>query len=143
MFRTIIFLSVVLLSCLHAKTISSLNNGVQDERTNKLLYNVYKIDSINNYYLIYAIKSDTLYKIVSKKEPSLSGGTLIMVKGNYSFQLSSIWTQPIIIGGVNVSPSVTPNVTCLSFDDSTRICLERDSINDLYRASNLRGLYFK
>ncbi|MFL9485558.1 hypothetical protein ACI6Q2_22445 [Chitinophagaceae bacterium LWZ2-11] len=102
-------------------------------------YKVYKIDSVNNYYFIYAKRRDTLYKIVSRKEvvPNCTG---IKLNQEYSFILSSLWTKPIVVGNVDVSPSTTPNVTCISLDGVTKVCLERDSINDIFVAKNLRGL---
>lgn len=108
----------------------------------KNLYGIYKIDSVNSYYLIYAKKRDSLYKIVSSKDGT-NKGKKISINNFYKLNLVSIWNQPILINGVNVSPSTTPHVTCLGFDDSTNICIERDSINDLHRADNLRGLYIK
>jgi hypothetical protein len=41
-----------------------------------------------------------------------------------------------------ILPQYTLLVTCFSFDDSTNICLERDSINDLHYADNIKGLCF-
>ncbi len=49
---------------------------------------------------------------------------------------------PFVIGNVDVSPGTTIHINCLKFDNSTLICLERDSINNLYSASNIRGLCF-
>lgn len=100
---------------------------------------VYKIDSINNFYLIYGRKGKSLFKIVSKKEVSARGKP-IRLNGKYEFSLTSIWNAEIIINGVNVSPSHIPAVNCLAFDSATYICLERDSITDLYHAYNVKGL---
>lgn len=105
----------------------------------KEMYKINKIDSVNTYYLIYAKRKDTLYKIISKKE-SINNCKYLIVGGEYNFLLRSIWNQPIMIGNVNVSPSVTPEVTCLNFDDSTRICLEKDSIKDIHISTNIKGL---
>lgn len=104
------------------------------------LYKVYKIDSINSYFVVYAEKAGGIYKIVSKKNVDKCKSKIVPDR-YYHFELVSIWNQPTMINGVNVSPSITPNVTCLGFDDSTRICIEREnSINDLYEARNLKGL---
>lgn len=138
MIKECVLLSIILLSCSYSKNIQS--NKIAAVNTDSTLYKVYKIDSLNNYYLIYAKKQNNLYKIVSKKEVLL-GNDKVKVGGKYDLKLSSIWTAKIMVGGVNASPSITPHVTCLSFDDSTRICIERDSINDLHQAENLRGLY--
>lgn len=123
------------------------NNTLADQRTaiqktGDSIFTIYKIDSINNYYLIYGKKDDTLYKIVSKNTGILNCEKIKLSK-DYFLSLNSIWRREILIGGVNVSPSVTPHVTCLYFNDSTAICLERDSINDLYEARNLQGLCIK
>jgi len=104
-------------------------------------YRVYKIDSINNYYLIYAKANHTLYKIVSKKEPTASS-CKIKTGEKYKFKLHSIWNQDLFINGVNVSPRITPHITCLGFDSITSICIERPLINDLHYADNIRGLFY-
>jgi hypothetical protein len=105
-------------------------------------FEVYKIDSVGTYYLIYASRADTLFKIVSKMIKN-SNCADIKVNEKYNFSLHSIWTQPIILGNINVSPSQTPHVTCLSFDSLTTICLERDKgIYDLFDCKNIRGLCY-
>lgn len=106
------------------------------------IFSIYKIDSINSYYLIYAKMNDTLYKIVSRKIEN-SYCDKIELNKDYFLSLNSIWRKEMLIDGINVSPSVTPHVNCLHFNDSTAICLERDSINDLYEAKNLLGLCIK
>lgn len=139
--KIIFFICLISVNCTSYKNIqSNANNSHVD--IDSSLYRVYKIDSNNTYYLIYVKRKDSLFKIVSQKNENIKNSTLIKIGGQYDLKLNSIWTKGILIGGVNVSPSVTPNVTCLSFDDSTRICIERDSINDLHKAENLRGLYF-
>ena len=103
-------------------------------------YKIYKIDSINTYYLIYARKEDSLYKIVSKKT-GIENCNRIEVGKYYDFHLhSSIYGRTI--AGKTILPQNTLLVNCFSFDDSTNICLERDSINDLLYADNVKGLYF-
>jgi len=134
---------LILISCSSKKITQS---KTEDETKNvpdiSERYKVYKIDSINNYYLIYAKRKDSLYKIVSKKQATRNCVN-ISLNQEYTFLLTSIWNQKIIIEGSNVSPSITPHVTCLSFDDSTKICLEKDSINDLFHAENVQGLCIK
>jgi hypothetical protein len=101
-------------------------------------YIVYKIDSIHTWYLIYARKGDSLYKIVSKKM-IIENCNRIEVKKYYAFHLhSSIYGYKI--AGKTILPQNTQLVNCFAFDDSTNICLERDSINDLHYADNVKGL---
>ena len=90
-------------------------------------YTIYKIDSINNFYLVYATMSKKNFKIVSMKENQEFDCSKIQINGKYLFQLKSIWHS-------------LPHITCLGFNDSTTICLERPIINDLFVASNLKGL---
>jgi hypothetical protein len=101
------------------------------------MYFISRIDSIRSYYLIYANKEKKIYKIVSKKE---SCSHPIEVGSSYSLSLTSVWTEPIIIDGIDISPSKILNVKCVGFDDSTSICLEGDSIRDLFEAKDLKGL---
>ena len=114
-------------------------NGVKNDS----IFTVYKIDSINDYYLIYAKRQKQWFKIVSKKEKPIIYQKRIMVNKDYKFSLHSIWNEKIMINGVNVSPSQTPHVTCLGFDTQTTICLERYSIKDLFSSKNLRGIEYK
>lgn len=103
-------------------------------------YEVSKIDSLNNYYIIYLKRSDSLFKLVSKKEPAINCQK-IESKHPYSFELVSIWNQPIIINGVDWSLAATPHVNCIGLDEATNVCLERSlGINDIFYAKNLTGL---
>jgi hypothetical protein len=90
---------------------------------------VYKIDSINDYYLIYIIKDKERYKIISRKSLQ-SGCDSIRLGKIYDLQVTKIFG--VIAGGV-----FKPD--CLGVDDKTKICLE-DSIIDLCYAKNLKGL---
>ena len=105
------------------------------------IFTVRKIDSINNYYFIYAKRNNKWFKIVSKKEKNIRNNK-IKINTDYRFSLHSIWNEKVMIGGINVSPSQTPYVTCLGFEEKTMICIERDSINDLFSSKNLNGLNY-
>ena len=106
------------------------------------VYQVYQIDSIHSYYLIYAKNNTGIIKIVSKKTFSNVCYNL-KLNQNYYFSLHSIWTKPVMIGKINASPPLTPHVTCLGFDDSTSICIDREhGIYDLYDCDNLKGLCY-
>lgn len=104
------------------------------------LYKVYKIDSIHSYYLIYARKKDTIYKIVSKKS-DLENCNSILINQDYAFRLQGRIASRQA-SKFRLSPEASLLVNCFSYDDSTSVCLERDSINDLYSAENVRGLCF-
>lgn len=140
--KVLVLLFAILMSCSHSKTIHTENTQSNVKNlgaTNMASYEVYKIDSVNSFYLVYARKNDSLYKIVSKKEYVENGDRI--QKGNvYGFQLHAR-SENRTIAGAKLLPQNSLLVTCFSYDDSTKICLERDSINDLHYADNLRGLY--
>jgi hypothetical protein len=105
-------------------------------------YEVYKIDSINSYFLVFARRDDSLFEIVSKKENSLDCKK-IRVGQQYTLALNSLWNEDRWVGNINVKPSLTPHVTCLRFDDSTSICIDREhGIYDLFLTPSLTGLCY-
>lgn len=141
--KTFIFLFGIftLFSCLNSKKNVGVNKYSEDLIDSNSMYRVYKIDSINSYYLIYASRKDTLFKIVSKKDYA---NNLVKIKNDkmYFFDLFSFSSER-----KKINPKMPLQnsllVNCFGFDDSTIICLERDSINDLHFARNLVGLYIK
>jgi len=133
---SIILIVAVIIGCKIHTTKNSNESRRKNDKNHK--YRVYKIDSINSFYLIYARKGDSLFKIVSKKDKNL----LCKNIGNnryYEFNLHS-QTGEYKIGNVVVPVSL--HVDCFAYDDSTSICLERDSIRALYHADNIKGLCF-
>ena len=142
-FWTLFFFGVCTFSCNNKNAPKSSLAIIQSADTDRdFSYEVYKIDSINNFYLIYAKKSDSIFKIVSSKTTNTNCES-IKLSQKYNFSLHSIWTQPIMIGNVNVSPSQTPHVTGLRYDDSTTIWIDRaKGIYDLYSCDNLQGLCY-
>jgi hypothetical protein len=130
---TLIIAAVMLIAC--------FRTGARYSNENTNPYKVYKLDSINNYYLIYASRKDSLYKIVSKKEPSKNCNQ-IRKDGEYQFKLHSSIAHRRI-GGKEILPQNSLLVNCFYYDESTSICLEGDSIRDLHYADNIKGLCFK
>jgi hypothetical protein len=106
---------------------------VQFEKIDSL--KIYKIDSINNFYVIYGIKKNTRYKIVSKKEQH-NNCNPIRPNSYYSFQLSSMLYT---IGNIRIAPGAP--IGCVIVDTATEVCLE-DSIYDLYFSKSLKGLCY-
>lgn len=131
----LIFICALLSACDSLKK-SSIPDGTQ------ISYRVYKIDSINTYYVIYATHANAKFKIISKKDYKKCSNK-IQVDGQYAFHLHSLWTTPEYINGQDVSLQNTPHITCMTFDDSTKICIDRDSlIYDLFTCDNINGLCF-
>lgn len=127
-----IFLGILFISC----------TSYKQQKTSKLenLYHVYKLDSINNYYLIYAKKQDTIYKVVSKKE-KLANCKMININSDYEFTLHSMRDSAPVINGIKMTPVNYMDINCYQFDENTSICKEKD-IYDLYFSDNIKGLCF-
>jgi hypothetical protein len=77
---------------------------------------------------------------VSKKADIITADK-IETNRSYKFNLHSTLLNRQI-GGKTVLPQNSLLVNCFSYDDTTQICLEGDSIRDLYHADNIKGLYF-
>jgi hypothetical protein len=108
------------------KATSSTNGSSQ------VRYEVYKIDSLNSYYFIYAKRNDSLFKIVSQKTIWNSGK---IIKVGRTYDLALLSSGNFHAGNLLVS--------CWYFDDSTRVCIDRENgINDFYRTPNLKGLRY-
>jgi hypothetical protein len=109
---------------------------------NKNLYQVYKLDSINDFYLIYAKKGDSLFKIISKRE-LVKHMKKIEINETYPFKLHSRRESLPTIDGIKLEPINYLDVECFAFDKETTICIERNNgIYDLYFAENIKGLFF-
>jgi hypothetical protein len=127
----ILFFIILFGGCTRKSTLK--NNSIK----NTDLYTINKITSINNYFIIYAERNDSLFKIVSTKE-NVPNGENIHKNSSYALNLISILKNRQI-NGINIMYSV--HVTCFAFDNKTNICIEpKKGIYDLYRADNLRGL---
>lgn len=102
------------------------------------LYNVYKIDSINSYYLIYVNQAENKYKVISPKSEQ-SNCKKIELNNSYELKLQSIF----IVNGKQIIP--TNGMYELSgwkFDDSTTIDFEKGMIWGLFLENNIKGLCF-
>ncbi|MEE1944589.1 hypothetical protein VRU48_05685 [Pedobacter sp. KR3-3] len=107
-------------------------------RTQNNAFKVYRIDSIQSYYLIYAQKGELRYKIVSKKVDNECKS--IKVNGLYAFDIHSM-SQ---VNGVSTIPSASKyEVSGMAVDNTTTINVENETQWDLFYADNIAGLCFK
>ena len=127
--KILITVGCIFIVCFNLKCIDS--HSTQNANTS---YRVYKIDSINNFYLIYANKEGIKYKIVSEKRYCESSDK-ILKDGYYEFDLSSI------IYNSKELPIHPGAVGSIKVDSITTIFLE-DSINDIFSAKNIKRLCF-
>jgi hypothetical protein len=101
-----------------------------------LNYKVYKIDSINNYYIIYVRKGTSVFKIVSEKD-IITNCDGIEIGKTYKLDLHSL----LFVNGHSVIPANQINeISGWRIDNSTIINFEGDSIRDIYYADNIKGL---
>lgn len=125
--RIPLFFLLTLTSCCLVERLHVYDNKQINIQSDKE-YEIYKIDSIGNYYLIYALKGDSLFKIVSVKETA-SNCTRIQLGHSYKIKFfpSANEENLIDLGGIIIN-------------DSTIIDIERDSILELSFAKNINGL---
>ncbi|WP_343855522.1 hypothetical protein [Fulvivirga kasyanovii] len=90
-------------------------------------YKVTKIKKLKNYYVVYATKGDTTYKIVSKKEKVKNCNCKIRKNRSYNLKFKILEA----FGGSEVD--------CFRFDKKTVIC--KEPYIDIYMAQNLKGLF--
>lgn len=108
------------------------------------LYKIKKIQPKNNWYIIYAEKQDSVFKIISGREIGLNYECeKIKVGKFYAFELKSRRNNVPEISGVKLSPVNYLDIECYSYDKDTEICIEpKKGIYDLYHTNNLKGLCF-
>ena len=105
-------------------------------------YLIKKIDKENSWYIIYAERKDSLYKIVSKIDDSINENCKILVVGKqYNFDLQSMKKNAPMIGNVKLDP--VGYTGCYQFDSKTAICLEpKKGIYDLFYTNDLKGICY-
>jgi hypothetical protein len=120
---------------------SKLPPSIVENKSGKS-YRVYRIDSLDNFFLIYAGKNDSNFKIISEKGPELRCRN-IYSGGIYQFALHN--AKDITINNTTQTLRFYLfNVDCLIYNDTTRICIERGGkfIEGLFIAKNIQGLCY-
>ncbi|WP_155847217.1 hypothetical protein [Algoriphagus marincola] len=107
-------------------------------------YRIKKIKTKNSWYIIYAEKQDSLYKIVVGKPNTINDDCKKIVVGKYyDLELKSRRDNTPEINGVKLKPVNYLDVECYSYDEDTEICIEpKKGINDLYYTDDLKGLCY-
>lgn len=136
--KYILILLYTIISCKSHHAKEQKNNNSFDS----VNYTVYKIDSLDNYYLIYAKYNESLYKIVSKKINSYDCNK-IKLNLTYQFKIIPVKMDRHRVNDTTISylSRYEHSLLCYYFDGKTRICVER-YMNDLYFADNIKGLCF-
>lgn len=127
---TITLVAILIISC------SQYKKTIYDKKSD--FYRISKLDSINTYFLIYATKKDSTYKIVSNKDYAKNCNK-IKVGSSYQLHLKSLKDNAPIINGIKMTPVNYLDIKCFQFDETTQICKE-DGIYDLYFTDDIRGI---
>lgn len=136
----------VLMNILCCKTSKeNLNSRKSDvyEASVNVECKVYKIDSIADYYLVYAESNDERYKIVSGKikKPIMGNCKIIHHGETYVLKLHRP-LDVMCINGKIVADTNYLGPMCYPFQKDVFICNEEENgIFFLYFAYNLQGLY--
>jgi hypothetical protein len=104
-------------------------------------YTVSRLDSIGNFYLIYAMRNDSIFQIASGKTRSTNCDPL-EVNGKYVFKLKS----RIFIGEVNgtkITRATNDLVKCIGLDRVTTVCFDDNCVQDLFYTENIAGLCYR
>lgn len=135
--RIVFIIMIVFLSCKGAKNTDSQRATV--DFSNPVNAQVKKIDSIDNYYLIYCRNGGKNYKIVSRKMNFKSSCKTIKVDSSYDFKLLQLTN----VSSASVDSEIPTPINYLDiekciFKENTKICNEPKT--ELYEAKNLNGL---
>jgi hypothetical protein len=106
-------------------------------------YKIIKLDSINNIYVLSAMRSDTLYKILSYKDSSHACRS-IYVNNTYKLNLKSLFIRGFIDSSgrrFDITPEAVPGLTGFEYHG---VLVSIDNLpnqkRDLFEATNLKGL---
>jgi hypothetical protein len=133
-----IFNNAIIVMLVIASVLMACSNTRQIEHSQ--VYKIAKIDSLNNFYIVYATCGGQKFKIVSEKRNTLNCEKIRTGK-SYPLKLSSILNQPIKFGDRTINSGSNLLVNCFMFDKDTEICRETN-IPDLHNAENLIGLCY-
>ncbi|PWK20029.1 hypothetical protein [Xanthomarina spongicola] len=139
-----IYLIILILGIISCK--SQKNNKVEKplkiDLSSEILAKVYKIDSINNYYLIYVSNEKLNYKIISEKV-SHENCNKVVLDSLYSFRVESLLlTRPRASEGVELPVNYSDFEKCIDVPNNTKICTEV-GIRDICKSKNLLGLCYR
>lgn len=104
-------------------------------------YIVTRIDSVGNFFLIYAIRNDSIFEIASKKTKVVDCDQLKVDK-KYFFKLRSrIFTGEI--DGGKIADVTNDLVKCIGLDRETTVCFDDNCVQDLFYTENIEGLCYR
>lgn len=115
-----------------------INRSPHNNKELHTLYKIKKIKKEKSFFIIYAERNDSTFKILSKVSFSNPIDCEIIKKGNcYNLVLEKIFPSDSLFG-IPVSPNL--GIKGYSIDNGQVVMLEEKSHNKIYSALNLNGL---
>lgn len=106
-------------------------------------YTICKIDSIKNWYIIYANKNDSVFKIVSMKNVENNCDCTISIGKQYDLSLQKCIGNVLSSHGIKLMPMNYLDIQGLQYNSDTDICIEIEKgVLGLYTCRNLVGLCY-
>ncbi len=117
---------------------SRVNKSSIDRSGAPSSYKIMKIKKEKSCYIIYALRNDSTFKIISKVDnTNMVDGEEIKLGNNYILNLKKIFPSDSLLGKP-VSPNL--GISGYGVDNGHLIMLEKKSHNTIYRALNISGL---
>lgn len=133
--RTLLLLLIttMLIGC----SVMNNNSLCREDKSNRAtLFKIKSIMDKGKFYIIYAKRNDSLFKILSDPKVK-ANGEKIKVGRHYNLKLEKFFPLDSIFG-----IAIAPNAGIVGFDYGGKtIYKEKKSHNTVYRAKNLKGLY--
>ena len=128
----LLFIASMLIGC----SVMNNNSLCREDKSNRAtLFKIKSIQDKGKFYIIYAKRNDSLFKILSDKVKA--NGKKIKVNHYYKLELKKIFPRDSIFG-----IAIAPNAGIVGFDYGGKtIYKEKRSHNIVYDAKNLNGLY--
>lgn len=129
----LLFIASMLIGC----SVMNNNSLCREDKSNRAtLFKIKSIQDKGKFYIIYAKRNDSLFKILSYPKVK-ANGEKIKVNHYYKLELKKIFPRDSIFG-----IAIAPNAGIVGFDYGGKtIYKEKKSHNKVYRAKNLKGLY--
>lgn len=110
------------------------SNTANRSRESTSTYLIKSIDSVDNWYLIYAAKKHSFYEIVVRKEKQLSlkCKSPISVGESYRLELHSRKDEVPVINGLKIKPMNYLDIQCYSYEKNTVICIDPKKVFMIY-----------
>ncbi len=129
---TFIIIGIILLS----------GNNEKDSQYKQDDYQICKIDSIKNWYLIYAVRNDSIFKIASMKKTHEECERIIIGK-KYNFLLQKRLENVLSSNGLKMLPINYLHIEEQNFNDSTDIFIKyEEGVYGIYTCENLEEICF-